>query len=140
MEKKIRATVWGEFRHEKHSESVKKLYPNGLHAVVGEALAECPDIEVTLAALDDPDIAGCEGSGTLVVPASGTLRLSFASSRALPSGKWPLLTATSGGDALTEAAWPVVYADGPRPLNFEIVRDSTGVWLQAFNGTTVLVR
>ncbi len=55
MEKKIRATVWGEFRHEKRSEHVKKLYPNGLHAVVGEALAECPDIEVTLAALDDPD-------------------------------------------------------------------------------------
>ena len=91
-------------------------------------------------ALDDPDIAGCEGSGTLAVPASGTLRLSFASSRALPSGKWPLLTATSGGDALTEAAWPVVYADGPRPLNFEIVRDSTGVWLQAYNGTTVIIR
>ncbi len=92
-------------------------------------------------ALDDPDIAGCEGSGTLVVPASGTLRLSFASSRALPSGKWPLLTATSGGDAFTdEEAWPVVYADGPRPLNFEIVRDSTGVWLHAFNGTTVIVR
>ncbi len=91
-------------------------------------------------ALDDPDIAGCEGSGTLDVPASGTLRVSFASSRALPKGKWPLLTGTSGGDALTEAAWPVVYAEGPRPLNFEIVRDSTGVWLQAFNGTTVLVR
>ena len=91
-------------------------------------------------ALDDPDIAGCEGSGALVVPASGTLRISFASSRALPKGKWPLLTGSSGGDALTEAAWPVVYAEGPRPLNFEIVRDSTGVWLQAFNGTTVLVR
>jgi hypothetical protein len=92
------------------------------------------------AALDDPDIAGCEGSGTLVVPASGTLRLSFASSDPLPVGKWPLLTGTSGGDALTEAAWPVVYAEGPRPLNFEIVRDSTGVWLHAFNGTTVIVR
>ena len=92
------------------------------------------------AALDDPDIAGCEGSGTLVVPASGTLRLSFASADPLPVGKWPLLTATSGGDALTEAAWPVVYAEGPRPLNFEIVRDSTGVWLHAFNGTTVIVR
>ena len=91
-------------------------------------------------ALDDPDLAGCEGSGTLDVPASGTLRLSFASSDALPIGKWPLLTGTSGGEALSEAAWPVVYAEGPRPLNFEIVRDSTGVWLHAFNGTTVIVR
>lgn len=91
-------------------------------------------------ALDDPDLAGCEGSGALEVPASGTLRLSFASSDALPIGKWPLLTGTSGGEALSEAAWPVVYAEGPRPLNFEIVRDSTGVWLHAFNGTTVIVR
>ena len=91
-------------------------------------------------ALDDPDLAGCEGSGTLDVPASGTLRLSFTSSDALPIGKWPLLTGTSGGEALSEAAWPVVYAEGPRPLNFEIVRDSTGVWLHAFNGTTVIVR
>jgi hypothetical protein len=90
--------------------------------------------------LDDPDLAGCEGSGALEVPASGTLRLSFSSSNALPKGKWPLLTGTSGGEALSEAAWPVVYAEGPRPLNFEIVRDSTGVWLHAFNGTTVIVR
>ena len=73
-------------------------------------------------------------------PASGTLRLPFASSNALPKGKWPLLTGTSGGEALSEAAWPVVYAEGPRPLNFEIVRDATGVWLHASNGTTVIVR
>ena len=46
----------------------------------------------------------------------------------------------AAGEALSEAAWPVVYAEGPRPLNFEIVRDATGVWLQAYNGTTVLVR
>ena len=46
----------------------------------------------------------------------------------------------AAGETLSEAAWPVVYAEGPRPLNFEIVRDSTGVWLHAFNGTTVIVR
>ena len=54
MADKIRATVWGEYRHEKRNEKVHAIYPNGLHAVVGEALAECGDIEVTLAALDDP--------------------------------------------------------------------------------------
>lgn len=52
---KIRVTVWNEFRHEKNNDEVKKLYPDGLHAVIGEALGECSDIEVTLAALDDPD-------------------------------------------------------------------------------------
>ena len=92
------------------------------------------------ASLDDPDIAGCEGSGALEVPASGTLRLSFASADALPPGKWPLLTGTSGGAALSEAAWPIVYAEGPRPWNFTVVRDATGVWLDVRPGTTVIVR
>ena len=51
---KIRVTVWNEFRHEKTKENVKALYPNGLHAVIKEFLeADCDDVEVTLAALDD---------------------------------------------------------------------------------------
>ena len=53
MAEKIRVTVWNEFRHEKTKENVKALYPNGLHAVVGEFLSETGDMEVTLAALDD---------------------------------------------------------------------------------------
>ncbi len=52
---KIRVTVWNEFRHEKKSEVVKALYPNGLHAKIKEFLDECDDLEVRLAALDDPD-------------------------------------------------------------------------------------
>ncbi|MBO5898402.1 MAG: ThuA domain-containing protein [Clostridia bacterium] len=52
---KIRVTVWNEFRHEKTQEEAKKLYPNGLHAVIGEYLGKQDDIEVTLAALDDPE-------------------------------------------------------------------------------------
>jgi hypothetical protein len=53
--RKIRVTVWKEFRHEKSNEYVKSIYPNGRHAVLAEALEECGDIETTLAALDDPD-------------------------------------------------------------------------------------
>ena len=52
---KIRVTVWNEFRHEKTEERIRKIYPNGLHAVIGEYLGKQDDIEVTLAALDDPD-------------------------------------------------------------------------------------
>ena len=55
--KKIRVTIWNEFRHEKSNEEVKALYPDGLHAEIGKALSECDDIEVTLASLDDP----CQG-------------------------------------------------------------------------------
>ena len=53
--KKIRVTIWNEFRHEKKKPEVAELYPDGLHAKIAEFLGECDDIETTLAALDDPD-------------------------------------------------------------------------------------
>ena len=53
MANKIRVTIWNEFRHEKTKEKVRAIYPNGLHATIGEFLSENDDIEVTLAALDD---------------------------------------------------------------------------------------
>ncbi len=54
MSKKINVTIWNEFRHEKTDENVKNLYPNGIHGKIAEFLSECDDINVTLAALDDP--------------------------------------------------------------------------------------
>lgn len=53
--KKIRVVVWNEFRHEKRKENVKAIYPDGLHAVIKSFLDTNDDMEVTLAALDDPD-------------------------------------------------------------------------------------
>lgn len=51
---KIRVTIWNEFRHEKTKEAAKALYPNGIHAFIKDFLeADCDDVEVTLAALDD---------------------------------------------------------------------------------------
>lgn len=52
---RIRVTVWNEFRHEKTKEDVKKIYPNGLHAAIADALKEDGRFEVSLAALDDAD-------------------------------------------------------------------------------------
>ena len=52
---KIRVTVWNEFRHEKTKEAVKAIYPDGLHAVIKSFLDKTGDMEVRLAALDDPD-------------------------------------------------------------------------------------
>ena len=52
---KINVTIWNEFRHEKTNDVVRALYPHGIHAEIGTALSECEDIEVTLAALDDPE-------------------------------------------------------------------------------------
>ena len=51
----IRVTVWNEFYHEKTNEQVKALYPNGIHATVKEFLDIDSELEVRLAALDDPD-------------------------------------------------------------------------------------
>lgn len=53
--KKIKVVVWNEFRHEKRSEKVAAIYPNGLHAVIKEFLDEDSELEVSLAALDDAD-------------------------------------------------------------------------------------
>ena len=52
--KKIRVTVWNEFRHEKTKEHVKAIYPEGIHACIGAFLSKNEDMEITLAALDDP--------------------------------------------------------------------------------------
>ena len=52
---KIKVTIWNEFRHEKTNEAAKALYPNGIHATIGEFLSKEDDIEVRLAALDDPE-------------------------------------------------------------------------------------
>ena len=55
MSKKINVVIWNEFRHEKIKESVKAIYPDGLHAVIKSFLDTNEDLNVTLAALDDPD-------------------------------------------------------------------------------------
>lgn len=54
MKQPIRVTIFHEFRHEKHNEAVRELYPDGIHACIGSYLTEA-GYEVTLAALDDPD-------------------------------------------------------------------------------------
>ncbi len=55
MTDKIRVTVWNEFRHEKNHEAVKKLYPDGMHAVIAKTLSACSDMEVRVATLDEPE-------------------------------------------------------------------------------------
>ena len=50
----IKVTIWHEFRHEKSIDAVRELYPDGIHAKI-KSFLESEDVEVTLAALDDPD-------------------------------------------------------------------------------------
>jgi trehalose utilization protein len=53
MAKAIRVTVWNEYRHEKESEEVRSVYPEGIHTAIGEGLGE--DFQVVYATLDEPE-------------------------------------------------------------------------------------
>jgi len=55
MSKPINVTVWNEFRHEKKNEAVKKIYPDGMHAVIARALSAQADLRVRTATLDEPE-------------------------------------------------------------------------------------
>ena len=55
MSNPIRVTVWNECVHEKTHEAVKKIYPDGMHAVIAKALKAEGDMDVRTATLDDPE-------------------------------------------------------------------------------------
>jgi trehalose utilization protein len=70
---KISVIVWNEFQHERENESVRAIYPDGLHAVIAAALRDTPalnpgalPLEVSVATLDQAEqglsverLAGC---------------------------------------------------------------------------------
>jgi len=47
-------TVWNEFRHERESDVVADLYPDGIHAVIAETL-ESAGFDTNTATLDEPE-------------------------------------------------------------------------------------
>ena len=49
-----RVTVWNEFRHERKDEAVAAIYPDGIHAVLAEALREA-GLTARTATLDEPE-------------------------------------------------------------------------------------
>jgi trehalose utilization protein len=55
MSDAIRVTVWNEFRHEKKNEAVKKVYPEGMHAVIAGFLSGQAGMDVRTATLDEPE-------------------------------------------------------------------------------------
>jgi trehalose utilization protein len=52
-----RVTVWNEFVHERRDDSVRAIYPDGMHSVVGAALERFlgDSVRVRYATLDQPD-------------------------------------------------------------------------------------
>jgi trehalose utilization protein len=51
----IKALVWGENVHERESELVRSIYPEGMHTTIAGAVAADGDIEVRTAVLQDPE-------------------------------------------------------------------------------------
>ena len=55
MEKEIKVTVWNEYRHEKSEEAIRKVYPEGMHAVIASHLNKQGGIIAKTATLDQPE-------------------------------------------------------------------------------------
>lgn len=55
MEKKIRVTIWNEYRHEKQEERIRNVYPDGIHSVIGDYLKGFDQFEIRTATLDEED-------------------------------------------------------------------------------------
>jgi len=66
----LRVTVWNEGRHEKIDEEIRKVYPDGIHAVLAAALREA-GCAVRTATLDDDAEHGLNGA-TWRMKLSGT--------------------------------------------------------------------
>ncbi|HUE69017.1 MAG TPA: ThuA domain-containing protein [Candidatus Acidoferrum sp.] len=56
MARSLRVTVWNENLHEQNQESVKKIYPKGMHTPIAEGIErELADAEVRIATFDEPE-------------------------------------------------------------------------------------
>lgn len=55
MNTPIRAVVWNEFVHEKEHEAVRRIYPQGMHRVIAEALEKTGDFSVRTATLEEDE-------------------------------------------------------------------------------------
>ena len=52
MSKKINVTIWNEFFHEKARDSVREIYPEGIHGAIAKKLSEYGDYNLTIATMD----------------------------------------------------------------------------------------
>ena len=54
MNKTIHVTVWNEYRHEKSEETIREVYPDGIHNAIAGYLNTLDGIEAGTATLDEP--------------------------------------------------------------------------------------
>ena len=51
----IRVTIWNEFVHERTTPVVTKIYPEGIHGTLANALNQDPGFSIATATLDEPE-------------------------------------------------------------------------------------
>ena len=51
----IRVTIWNEYLHERESEEIRKIYPDGIHGCIKAFLKEEQDLEIRTATFDMPE-------------------------------------------------------------------------------------
>lgn len=44
MRSKLRVTIWNEFRHEKSNDTVRAIYPDGIHAAIAKAFDDSAEV------------------------------------------------------------------------------------------------
>ncbi len=55
MAETIRVTVWNEFQHERESQAIREIYPEGIHKAIADGLSTSKGIQVRTATLDEPE-------------------------------------------------------------------------------------
>ncbi len=57
MTQPLHLTIWNEYIHEREHESVRAIYPNGMHAVLFDAISRQlgDQVQIRIATLDQPD-------------------------------------------------------------------------------------
>lgn len=55
MSKTINVTIWNEYWHERNNPEIGKIYPDGIHSVLAEALREQGFASIRTATLDQPE-------------------------------------------------------------------------------------
>ncbi len=51
----IRTVVWNEFLHERENDTVRAIYPDGIHETIAAALRRDPDLDASTAWLEQPE-------------------------------------------------------------------------------------
>ena len=52
--KKIRVTIWNEYRHEVKNPAIAAIYPEGIHGAIAKGIA-AEDLQIRCATLDEPE-------------------------------------------------------------------------------------